>query len=321
MTNEERDIISQFITRVGGAPAGGQPEPVRRLGARHGAARAAAGGPGGGRLIRQSFQRYPEAPYRITQLAFVQEHALAEAQNRLQRLEWELQQAQQAAQQAQQQPQQAPQQQAGGSGGGFFSGLFGGRSQSAPPQPGPSPVWNQGAAAPAYQPPRYQQAAPPAAAAICAQLSAGDVSAFRIRVPRFGAEDSGRRRGRRGGREHADGTVFRPSRCGRRRLPAAFRARRRWWKVPGAGARPAAGCRSRTTLTREAGTTAVAPRQRTRMSSITAPGTSPPTTPVAAMPAEAAAIRAGIPVVVAIRAADPTPSARGRCRLPRAACR
>ena len=165
MTNEERDIINQFITRVGGAPAGGQPggQPSQFGGSVPATAQPALPpvDPEADSLIRQSFQRYPEAPYRITQLAFVQEHALAEAQNRLQRLEWELQQAQQAAQQAQQQPQQAPQQQAGGSGGGFFSGLFGGRSQSAPPQPGPSPVWNQGAAAPAYQPPRYQQAAPP----------------------------------------------------------------------------------------------------------------------------------------------------------------
>ena len=71
------------------------------------------------------FNRYPAARYRMTQLAFVQEHALAEAQNRIQRLEWELQQAQQAAQQAQEQ------QRNGGASGGFFSGLFGGGSRSA----------------------------------------------------------------------------------------------------------------------------------------------------------------------------------------------
>ena len=113
MTNEERDIITQFIARVGGAapaqaqwggsvPATTQPAlpPVD---------------PEADRFIREQFQRYPEATYRITQLAFVQEHALTEAQNRIQRLEYELQQAQQSAQQAQQQ-----QQRSGGSGGGFF---------------------------------------------------------------------------------------------------------------------------------------------------------------------------------------------------------
>ena len=34
MTNEERDIINQFIARVGGAPARRPAEPVRRLRAR-----------------------------------------------------------------------------------------------------------------------------------------------------------------------------------------------------------------------------------------------------------------------------------------------
>lgn len=148
MTNQERDIITQFIARVGGVqsqpsfggsvPATVQPPvaPVDR--------EADA-------LIAEQFQRYPEARYRITQLAFVQEQALIEAQNRIKRLEWELQQAQQAVQQAQ----QAAQQRA--SGGGFFSGLFGGGRQPAPPRGGPGPAWNQGAP----QQPYYQQSAPP----------------------------------------------------------------------------------------------------------------------------------------------------------------
>jgi hypothetical protein len=150
MTNEERDIINQFIGRVGGAPAGGQ---ANAWGGSVPATQAQPAlppvDPEADAFIRQSFQRCPEAPYRITQLAFVQEHALAEAQNRIKRLEWELQQA---AQQAQQAAQQAPQQAQGG--GGFFSGLFGGRPQQ--PQPGPSPAWNQNA-----PPPQYQQAPPP----------------------------------------------------------------------------------------------------------------------------------------------------------------
>jgi hypothetical protein len=146
MTNEEHDIITQFVSRVSGAQA---------------AARPAFGGsvpattapslppvdPEADRLIGELFNRYPDARYRITQLAFVQEHALAEAQNRIQRLEWELQQA---AQQTQQQQR--------GAGGGFFSGLFGGGSRSPPPQPG-SPAWNQGAQ-PGYGA-GYQQGAPP----------------------------------------------------------------------------------------------------------------------------------------------------------------
>jgi hypothetical protein len=160
MTNEERDIITQFIARVGGSPqqqtsfGGGsvpatQPAlpPIDRDADTH---------------IAQAFNQYPEARYRITQLAFVQEHALTEAQNRIQRLEWELQQAQQAAQQAQQAQQSGPK-----PGGGFFSGLFGGggaRPQAAPPQG--DPRWgNQGGQPqPPYgqpQQPYYQQAAPP----------------------------------------------------------------------------------------------------------------------------------------------------------------
>ena len=166
MTNEERDMITQFISRVGGAPAGGQ---VSQWGGSVPATTQPAlppVDPEANGLINQAFQRYPEAAYRMTQLAFVQEHALTEAQNRIKRLEWDVQQAQQAAQQAQQVAQQAAQQapqQQSSSGGGFFGGLFGGRSQAPPqPQPGPSPAWNQGGPAPGYQPqPQYQQAAPP----------------------------------------------------------------------------------------------------------------------------------------------------------------
>ena len=140
MTNEERDIITQFISRVGGA------QPARQ-GTFGGSVPATTPpplppvDPEADRLIAEQFSRYPEARYRMTQLAFVQEHALTEAQNRIQRLEWELQQAQQ----------QAQQQQNSGSGGGFFSGLFGGGSRSQ--QGGPGPAWNQGQG--------YQQAPPP----------------------------------------------------------------------------------------------------------------------------------------------------------------
>jgi uncharacterized protein len=153
MTNEERDIITQFIARVGGATqrsgfaAGSVPATQPALPPIDREADA---------FIGQALTQYPEARYRITQLAFVQEHALVEAQNRIQRLEWELQQAQQAAQQAQP---------AGGrSGGGFFSGLFGGGGTRA--QPGPQqgdPRWGGQGGYPGGQPQQqnYQQSAPP----------------------------------------------------------------------------------------------------------------------------------------------------------------
>jgi len=158
MTNEERDIISQFIARVGGAP--------QRSGFSSGSVPATQPAlPPVDRdadsFIAQQLAQYPEARYRITQLAFVQEHALVEAQNRIKRLEWEVQQAQQAAQQAQQQAGSR-----GSSGGGFFSGLFGGGRQQ--PQGGPPPgagPWGRGPGPQqGYYPQQqgyYQQQPPP----------------------------------------------------------------------------------------------------------------------------------------------------------------
>lgn len=162
MTNEERDLITSFLTRVSGAPAaqpaapGSVPATMAPLPP---VDREADG------LINQLMVQYPEARYRLTQTAFVQEHALAAAQNRIQRLEFDVQQARDAASQAQQQAQQQQQ----GSSGGFFGGLFGGGRQSAPPtQPGYSsqgyppqgagPAWNQGGAPqqPQYAPPPQQ---------------------------------------------------------------------------------------------------------------------------------------------------------------------
>ncbi|MFT9316720.1 MAG: DUF2076 family protein, partial [Acetobacter orientalis] len=111
MNNEERDLISKFVARVGGAQQGGfgsvpstRPSlpPID---------------PEADQFIAQQFQQYPEARYRITQMAVVQEAALVEAQNRIQQLQFQLQQAQQAVQQAQQQQK---------SGSGFLGGLFGG---------------------------------------------------------------------------------------------------------------------------------------------------------------------------------------------------
>ncbi len=152
MTNEERDIITKFIARVGGAgqpsgfAAGSVPATQPALPPIDREADA---------FIAQGFAQYPEARYRITQLAFVQEHALVEAQNRIQRLEWELRQAQQAAQQQQAQPQDARQ------GGGFFSGLFGGGGTRPQQPPQGDPRWGGGGQPNYQQQPQYQQPGPP----------------------------------------------------------------------------------------------------------------------------------------------------------------
>jgi hypothetical protein len=149
MTNEERDIIASFIARVGGAAQQGQSPwggsvPATTQPALPPVDREADG------FIGELLNRYPEARYRLTQLAFVQEHALAEAQNRIQLLEADLQQARQLQSQAAQSQPGQPQ-----GGGGFFGGLFGGGQRPAAPPP---PAWNQGAPQPQAQP---QYAAPP----------------------------------------------------------------------------------------------------------------------------------------------------------------
>ncbi len=76
-------------------------------------------------LIRQLTAQAPSAPYLLTQTLLVQEHALANAQTRIQALERQVAQAQQS-------------QSSGSSGGGgFLSGLFGGHSSTPPPAPMP----------------------------------------------------------------------------------------------------------------------------------------------------------------------------------------
>ena len=89
MTNEERDLITRFIQRVGGPAAGsgfaGSVPATTGLPPIDGAADA---------LLADLFQRFPQARYRVTQYAFVQEHALAEAQNTIRQLQAQLTQAQ-----------------------------------------------------------------------------------------------------------------------------------------------------------------------------------------------------------------------------------
>jgi hypothetical protein len=155
MTNEERDLIQNFVARVGGAPVGnfssvpavqsGLP-PIDREADAH---------------IGELFTRYPEARYRITQLAFVQEHALAEAQNQMARMQADLQLARQQIQQLQQQSAPAPAASPWGAAAapqpqpsrGFFGGLFGGGQQAAPPPQYAQPQYAQ----PQYGQPQYAQ--------------------------------------------------------------------------------------------------------------------------------------------------------------------
>jgi len=108
MTNEERDLITGFVTRTVGA--GGETVD-----------------PEADALLKELFEKHPEARYRITQLAFFQEHALAEATNRVNALEHEGRQPK-----------------------GLLGGLFGGGS--APP---PAPVH-----APGYRPGMFDQGRP-----------------------------------------------------------------------------------------------------------------------------------------------------------------
>ena len=158
MTNEERDLIARFIARVGGQPqlqGGGFGSSVPAT------TQTALPpiDPEADRFIAQNLAQYPEARYRITQMAVVQEAALAESQNRIKRLEWELQQAQAQLQQAQ--SQQAPR-----GGGGLFGGLFGGGARQGPPQQGYAPQQGyqnqmgpppQPAYSPGYQPGMFQR--------------------------------------------------------------------------------------------------------------------------------------------------------------------
>jgi len=155
MTNEERDLITAFIARVAGVapqPPGGVASPQGSPWASPSVPATPAPSlppidPEADALLAALFQRYPEARYRLAQLAFVQEHALAAAQARIYQLEAQLRQT-------------APAQ----SHGGFFSGLFGGGRAAPTAGPGPAapPGYPPGAPPgyPSGYPSAYPQAAP-----------------------------------------------------------------------------------------------------------------------------------------------------------------
>ncbi|APT57683.1 hypothetical protein RGI145_11790 [Roseomonas gilardii] len=137
MTEEERRIITDYVTRVSGAEAQAA-RPASPWGGSVPSTRAPANlpsvDPEADRLIQDLFARYPEARYRITQTAFVQEAALVQAQNRIQQLEWELDNTRRQAAAAQAQ---------GGNRGGLFGGMFGGGQRPpvpAPMSPPPQPM-------------------------------------------------------------------------------------------------------------------------------------------------------------------------------------
>ncbi len=171
MTNEERDLITKFIERVGGQPvaasgfAGSVPGSVPSTGTPPLPPVDAEAD----RLLSDLFTRYPESRYRVTQLAFVQEHAVAAAANQITQLQAQIAQMQQQMQQQTQsqqaaapataapspwgqqaqpqaQPQPAPSR-------GLFGGMFGGG------QPAPQPAPQQ--FAPQQQPYQQQGYAPP----------------------------------------------------------------------------------------------------------------------------------------------------------------
>jgi hypothetical protein len=144
MTEEERRIITGFVERVAGVAPVEAPRTSTPWGASVPATQARPALPPVDReadqLIAELFARHPEARYRLTQTAFVQEAALAQAQNRIQELEWELENAHGQVQAAQQ-----PR--------GMFGGLFGGGGArpQGPMRPRPQPV------APPYNPAMLQQ--------------------------------------------------------------------------------------------------------------------------------------------------------------------
>ena len=126
MTPEERNLISGLFDRLRNVNPGQKDQEAEQL-------------------IKQSTTAQPDSPYLLVQTLLVQEHALSNAQVRIQQLE---KQVAQGAQQAQSSSQ---------GGGGFLSGLFG---QHASPAPAPAQA---GVIPPQQLPqnPAYAQNAPP----------------------------------------------------------------------------------------------------------------------------------------------------------------
>ena len=167
MTDEERRIIGDYVMRVAGvqqAPAAAASSPwgggsrVPQTGAAQPAANLPPVEPAADAFIAELFAKYPEARFRLTQTAFVQEHALVAAQNRIQELEWELEA-------------QTRQAQAANSRG--FLGLGG--SRPAPMPARPEPMQAPGGAIPQRQGPGFLGTAMMTAAGVAGGLVLGNM--------------------------------------------------------------------------------------------------------------------------------------------------
>ncbi len=141
MTPEERNLISGLFDRLRNVNPGQKDQEAAQL-------------------IQQSTAAQPDSPYLLVQTLLVQEHALNNAQVRIQQLEKQVAQAA-----------QPPTQQAGG--GGFLSGLFGHHADPAPAQQPAQPP--QGNIPPQQLPqnPAYTQSAPPYPSTVGMAPSAG----------------------------------------------------------------------------------------------------------------------------------------------------
>ncbi len=141
MTPEERNLISGLFDRLRNVNPGQKDQEAAQL-------------------IQQSTAAQPDSPYLLVQTLLVQEHALNNAQVRIQQLEKQV-------------AQQPPQGQSSGGGSGFLSGLFGHHDNPAPAQPAPQPP--QGNIPPQQLPqnPAYVQSAPPYPSTVGMAPSAG----------------------------------------------------------------------------------------------------------------------------------------------------
>lgn len=127
-------MITSFVERVSGAAQAAPARPASPWGALGGGQPAQPAlppvDPEADRLIGDLMARHPEARYRLTQMAFVQEAALVEMTNRIQQLEWELEDARRQGAAAQNR--------------GVLGGLFGGGARPAPMPPRPQPHYPPG---------------------------------------------------------------------------------------------------------------------------------------------------------------------------------
>ena len=142
MTPEERNLISGLFDRLRNVNPGQKDQEAAQL-------------------IQQSTAAQPDSPYLLVQTLLVQEHALNNAQVRIQQLEKQVAQAAQTPPQGQ-----------GSGGGGFLSGLFG---HHADPAPAPPAQGTQGTIPPQQLPqnPAYAQSAPPYPSTVGMAPSAG----------------------------------------------------------------------------------------------------------------------------------------------------